>query len=171
MRLHEIVKIDATAFSAVQCSITVIPSYCGPGHETQTIDRGDRRLDSSDAGPEPGARRRRAGSEEGRLPAAGLVRCAARTVAGAFGRNAPCRAGKANADPAILDLAADRPAGGRRTGGTPRVQDRQARPVRRDYRGRARAAEENVERLFRRDRKACGRETVGCGCGKTLRSA
>jgi len=31
--------------------------------------------------------------------------------------------------PAILDLAADRPAGGRGTGGAPRVQDRQARPV------------------------------------------
>src|SRR3979490_883715 len=43
------------------------------GHETQTIDRGDRRLDSPDAGPEPGARRRRAGFEEGRFSAAGLV--------------------------------------------------------------------------------------------------
>src|SRR3954451_15209296 len=85
----------------------------GLGHETQPLDRGDRRLDSPDAGPEPGARRRRAGSEEGRLPAAGLVRCAARTVAGAIRRNAPGGIGKANADPAILDLAADRPPGGR----------------------------------------------------------
>ncbi len=37
--------------------------------------------------------------------------------------------------------------------------------------GRARAAEENVERLFRRDREACGLETVGCGCREALRSA
>src|SRR6266478_4718466 len=83
----------------------------GLGHETQTIDRGDRRLDSPDASPEPGARLRRARFEEGRIPAAGLVRCVARTVARAVGRNAPGGAGKADADPAILHLAADRPAG------------------------------------------------------------
>src|ERR1700693_2564171 len=49
------------------------------------------------------------------------------------------------------------------TGGAPRVKDRQARPVRRDYRGRARTAEEDVERIFRRNRKACWLEVVGCG--------
>src|ERR1700676_1006768 len=104
MHLHEIVKIDAAAFSALHCC-----DIYEPRHETQTIDRGDRRLDSPDAGPEPGTRRRRAGFEEGRFPAAGLVRRAARTVARAVGRNAPRRIGKADADPAILDLAADRP--------------------------------------------------------------
>src|ERR1700730_10267834 len=140
MHLHEIAKIDASALSAVHSSRHIY----GPGHETQTIDRGDRRLDSPDAGPEPGTRRRRAGFEEGRFPAAGLVRRAARTVARAVGRNAPCRIGKADADPAILDLAADRPAGGRGTGGAPRMQDRQARSVRRDHRGRTRTPEEDV---------------------------
>ena len=59
-------------------------------------------------------------------------------------RNAPGRTGKADADPAILDLAADRPAGRRGIGGAARMQDRQARPVRRDHRGRARTAEEDV---------------------------
>src|SRR3954469_1388007 len=107
MHLHAIVKIDAAAFSAVQCSVTY-----GPNHETQTIDRGDRRLDPPDAGPEPGAGCRRAGSEEGRLSPAGLVRCLAGAVARALRRDAPGRTGKADADPAILDLAADRPAGG-----------------------------------------------------------
>src|ERR1700674_1859085 len=142
MHPHGIVKIDAAAFSAVQSS----PSYCGPGHETQTIDRGDRRLDPPDADSEPGTRRRRAGFEEGRVPTAGLVRCAARTVARALGRDAPRGTGKADADPAILDLAADRPAGGRGTGGAPRVQGGQAWSIRRDHRGRTRAAEKDVER-------------------------
>ena len=51
------------------------------------------------------------------------------------------------------------------------VQDRQARPVRRDHRGRARVAEEDVERLFGRDRKACRLETVRHRCGEALRPA
>src|SRR5438477_2797952 len=80
-------------------------------HEAQTIDRGDRRLDPPDAGPEPGAGLRRAGSQEGRFPAARLVRRAAGIVACASGRIAPGRAGAADADPAIFDLPPDRPAG------------------------------------------------------------
>src|SRR5438445_5133530 len=120
MHMHEIVKIDAAAFSGLHwCPVSevrgaidanfgnirgtriktiLVPlidlkflyyfaagtagtsnrlhwpcdSY-GLGHETQAIDRGDRRLDTPDAGAEPGAGRRRAGSEEGRLPAARLV--------------------------------------------------------------------------------------------------
>src|ERR1700712_255834 len=88
------------------------PHIYGSTHETQTVDRGNRRLDPPDADPEPGARCRRAGSEEGRLPAARLVCRAARIVARAIRRNAPGGAGKADADPAIFDLAADRPAGG-----------------------------------------------------------
>src|SRR5882757_4332709 len=113
MHLHEIVKIDAGAFSAVHSPVTAMDT----SHETQTIDRGNRRLDPPDAGSEPGARCRRAGFEEGRLPAARLVRRAARTVARAIRRDAAGRTGEADADPAILDLAADRPAGGRRAGG------------------------------------------------------
>src|SRR6267154_4618420 len=223
MPVHELVKIDANAFSGVHCFVTLwmgaadlkflhrlpqalgtphrtaareswrwsqswswiwscpsyqrVPQYItnfgnrAPGHETQTIDRGDGSLDPPDAGSGPGTRRRRAGSEKGRFPAAGLVRRAARAVAFAFGCRAPCGAGKADADSAILDLAADRPAGGRGAGGAPRVQDRQARPVCRDYRGRARTAEEDVERLFRGNRKACWLEIVRCGRGKALRSA
>src|SRR5258708_2968351 len=143
----------------------------GRGRERKTRGGGARGRDPPEGGPGRGAGRRRAGIEEGQLPAAGLVRCVARTVARPIGRDAPCGAGKANADPAILDLAADRPAGGRGTGSAPRVQDRQARPVRRDYRGRARAAEKDVERVFRRDREARRLETVRCGCAKTLRSA
>src|SRR3954471_7282578 len=92
------------------------PDICGLNHETQTFDRGDRRLDPPDAGPEPGTGRRRAGSEEGRLSAARLVRRAARIVARAVRRDAPRGAGEADADPAILDLAADRPAGRRGIG-------------------------------------------------------
>src|ERR1700722_4911910 len=103
MHLHEIVKIDAAAFSAVDWS----PTVYGLDDETQTIHRGDRRLDSPDANPEPGARCGRTGVEKGRLPAARLVRCAARIVARADRRNAPGRAGKAHADSAIFDLAAD----------------------------------------------------------------
>src|ERR1700730_11674369 len=80
-----------------------------PGHETQTIDRGDGSLDPPDAGSGPGTRRRRAGCEKGRVPAAGLVRRAAGTLAFAFGRRAPRGAGKADADFGILDLEADRP--------------------------------------------------------------
>src|SRR3954468_11728467 len=106
MHLHEIVKIDAAAFSALECRVRY-----GRNDETQTFDRGDRRLDPPDAGPEPGARCRRAGFEESRLSAAGLVRRAAGVVARADRRDAPGRAGKADADPAILDLAADRPPG------------------------------------------------------------
>src|ERR1700744_2713758 len=102
MHLHEIVKIDAAAFSAVGCSLTVY----GSDDETQTIHRGDRRLDSPDANPEPGARYGRAGVEKGRLPAARLVRRAARIVARAVRRDAPGGIGKADADSAILDLAA-----------------------------------------------------------------
>ena len=49
---------------------------------------------------------------------------------------------------------------GRGAGGAARMQDRQARPVRRDHRGRARAAEEDVERLFGGDRKARRLQTV-----------
>src|SRR5450432_2231987 len=232
MHLHEIVKIDASAFSAVHCFVTLwmgaadlrflhrlpqalgtpnrtaareswrwsqswsqswswswlrpfvfrssyqrVPHYItnfgnrAPGHETQTIDRGDGSLDPPDAGSGPGTRRRRAGSEKGRFPAAGLVRRAAGTVAFALRRRAPCGAGKADADSAILDLPADRPAGGRGAGGAPRVQDRQARPVCRDYRGRARTAEEDVERLFGGHRKACWLEIVRCGRSKALRPA
>src|SRR6478752_8171351 len=93
------------------------PHICGLNHETQTFDRGDRRLDPADAGPEPGARRRRAGPEEGGLSAAGLVRRATRIVARAVRRDASRGAGEADADPAILDIAADRPPGRRGTGG------------------------------------------------------
>src|SRR6185312_14576894 len=106
----------------------------GRSHETQTIDRSHGCLDSPDAAPEPGTRRRRAGSEESGVPAARLVRCIAGTVARAERRNAPGGTGKADADPAIFDLAADRPAGGGGAGGAPRMQDRQAWPVRRDHR-------------------------------------
>src|SRR5215468_11706058 len=85
----------------------------GPTDEAQTIDRGDRRLDPPDAGAEPGAGRRRAGIEEGGFPAACLVRRAARIVARPLGRAASSRARTADADPAIFDLAADRPPGRR----------------------------------------------------------
>src|SRR6267142_1624229 len=167
MHLHEIVKIDAGAFSAVHSRLTAMDVT----HETQTIDRGDRRLDPPDAGAEPGARCRRAGPEESRLSAAGLVRRAARIVARAVRRDAPGGAGKADADPAILHLAADRPPGRRGAGGAPRMQDRQARPVRRDHRGRARTAEEDVERLFGGDRKTRRLKTVRCRRHEALRSA
>src|SRR6476661_3494604 len=148
-----------------------VPDIYGPTNETQTIERGDRRLDPPDAGPEPGAGRRRAGFEEGRISAAGLVRRLARAVARADRRDAPGGTGKADADSAILDLAADRPAGGRGAGGAPRVQDRQARPVRRDHRGGTRAAEEDVECLFRRDREARRLEAVRFRCAETVRPA
>src|SRR3569623_1068626 len=83
------------------------------GHETQTIDRGDFRLDPPDAGAEPRARLRRAGPEEGRFPAVGLVRRAARIVAGAERRAAAGGARTADADPAIFHLTTDRPPGRR----------------------------------------------------------
>src|ERR1700709_2028786 len=98
----------------------------GLDDETQTIHRGDGSLDSPDANPEPGARCGRAGIDKSRLPAPGLARCAARIIARAVGRNAACGTGKADADSTVLDLAADRPAGGRGPGGAPRMQDRQA---------------------------------------------
>src|SRR6202011_2697857 len=92
-------------------------------------------------------------------------------VARADWRNAPGGIGKADADPAIFDLAIDRPAGRRGARPAPRMQYRQARSVRRDHRSRARIAEEDVERLFGRNRKACRLETVRYGCHQTLRSA
>src|SRR5262245_46418804 len=113
MHLHAIVKIDAGAFIRLHSAVT---GY-GIGHETQTIDRGDRRLDPPDAGAEPGAGRRRAGFEEGRLSAARLVRRASGTVARPERRDASGRAREADADPAILHLAADRPPGRRGAGG------------------------------------------------------
>src|SRR6185369_16511922 len=106
MHPHQIVNIDAAASSGLDCLVIK-----EPGHETQTIDRGDRRLDPPDASPEPGAGRRRAGPEEGRLSTAGLVRRAARIVAGPFRRIAPGGIGKADAASAILDLPADRSVG------------------------------------------------------------
>src|SRR5690242_21053314 len=51
------------------------------------------------------------------------------------------------------------------------MQDRQARPVRRDHRGRARAAEADVGGLFGGDREACRVETVGHRRGQALRAA
>ena len=69
MHLHEIVKIDAAAFSALDLAAR----RYGLDHETQTLDGSNRRLDPPDAGAEPGARRRRAGFEKGRLSAIGLV--------------------------------------------------------------------------------------------------
>src|SRR4051794_807538 len=101
MYVHIIVKIDAAAFSAVQCR-----AIYGLGDETQTV-RSDRGLDPPDADPEPGTRCRRTRSEAGRLSATRLVRCAARIVARAVGRNASRGAGKADADPAIFDVPAD----------------------------------------------------------------
>src|SRR5512141_756644 len=59
-------------------------------------------------------------------------------LARAVRRDAPGGTGKADADPAIFHLAADRPPGRRGPGGAARVQNRQARPVRGDHRGRAR---------------------------------
>src|SRR3954468_14423980 len=84
----------------------------GLGDETQTIQRSDSRLDPPDEGSEPGARLRRAGFEESRLSAAGMVRRAARIVALPERRVAAGRTGEADAASAIFDLTADRPAGG-----------------------------------------------------------
>src|SRR6476660_9641927 len=64
--------------------------------------------------------RGRAGLENCRLPAARLVRRAARTVARAGRHVAPGRAGEAHAAAAILDLAAGRSPG---RGGPGRAQD------------------------------------------------
>src|SRR3954469_4756123 len=108
MHLHAIVKIDAAAFIALECRPAIWTA-----DETQTIQRGNRRLDPLDAGPGQGFGLRRAGPEEGGLPAAGVVRCAARAVAVAKRQIPAGRTGKADADPAILDVAADRPAGRR----------------------------------------------------------
>ena len=73
--------------------------------------------------------------------------------------------------PQILDLAADRPSGGRGAGGAPRMQDRQARSVRRDHRNGARITKEDVGRVLGGDRKACRLQIVGCRCRQTVRSA
>src|SRR5690242_8720304 len=120
MQLHPIVKIDAAAFIALEYG----PPTYGLLDEAQTIQRSNRCLDPLDAGSGQGAGLCRAGSEEGRLSTAGMVRCAARVVAGAKRRIAAGRTGKADADPAILDVAADRPAGRRGAGGAPGMQDR-----------------------------------------------
>jgi hypothetical protein len=53
----------------------------------------------------------------------------------------------------------------------PRVQDRQARPVRRDHRSGPRAAEEDVGCLFGGDREICRLKAVRCRCRQALRSA
>src|SRR6185312_13488715 len=121
-----------------------LSSCQGCGDDSETVAGSHLGLDAACSRPAGRARRGGAGFEEGWVPAARLVRCAARTVARAGRRVASGRIGEANAVAAIFDVAAGRSDD---RSGAGRAQDlpaRWARAICGDHTDRAQFTEEDV---------------------------